>query len=276
MSVFCCPICKKELTCFERAYQCENGHHFDQAKEGYVHLLPVSGKRTAMPGDNKEMVTARSLFLEQGYYAHLAKLLSDTACTYLGKLNTPTMLDSGCGEGYYTNAIYRALKEKGTHVNICGIDLSKDAVRRAAKRVKDGAFAVASAYHLPILSASVDLVLNCFSPMCEEEFARVLRPGGYLLYVVPAARHLWQLKEVLYEKPYLNEEKECHYEGFDLIEKLHTTADRLFADSVAIRSLFAMTPYAYRTPHEGRLRMEALSELLCTCAFNVYVYRRKN
>ena len=142
--------------------------------------------------------------------------------------------------------------------------------------MRDGAFAVASVYHLPILSNSIDLVLNCFSPMCEQEFLRVLKPGGYLIYVVPAARHLWQLKQVLYTDPYLNEEKECAYEGFDLIKKLHTSEDRLFSDGSAIRSLFGMTPYAYRTPREGQARMEALSELLCTCAFDVYVYQRKN
>ena len=35
----------------------------------------------------------------------------------------------------------------------------------------------------------------------------MLKSGGVMLYVVPAARHLMEMKEVLYDEPYENEEK---------------------------------------------------------------------
>lgn len=73
---------------------------------------------------------------------------------------------------------------------------------------------MASSYHLPVADEHVDVLLDCFSPLALEEFRRVLRPGGTFVYVVPAADHLWQLKEVLYDRPYPNEEKETPYEGF--------------------------------------------------------------
>ena len=272
MSLFCCPICGVSLDLQARTYRCQNGHAFDLAKEGYVHLLPVSKKRTALPGDNKEMVQARSAFLECGYYAHLAELLTTAVQTYHTD-NVCNLLDSGCGEGYYTQFLYQALLKEGINVNIYGVDLSKEAVRRAAKRLKDGRFAVASVYHLPLADHSMHAIVNCFSPMSETEFLRVLKPGGYLFYVVPAPYHLWQLKQVLYENPYPNESKIVDYAGFTHVETLHASAERLFANAESIRALFAMTPYAYRTPEAGRARMMGLESLTCTCAFDVHVYR---
>ena len=44
-------------------------------------------------------------------------------------------------------------------------------------------------------------------PFNEREVARVLAPEGSLYTVVPGARHLFGLKEVLYDTPYLNDEK---------------------------------------------------------------------
>ena len=40
-----CPLCHSPLTFNARSWSCENRHQFDQAKEGYVNLLPVQHKR---------------------------------------------------------------------------------------------------------------------------------------------------------------------------------------------------------------------------------------
>ena len=65
-------------------------------------------------------------------------------------------------------------------------------------------YAVASSFHQPVRTGWADVLLNCFSPFAQEEFLRVLRPGGRLIYAVPGAEHLFQMKAVLYEKPYKN------------------------------------------------------------------------
>ena len=184
-SLFTCPICAAPLERGERAYACPNGHAYDKAREGYVHLLPANKKHSKAPGDDKGMAEARRRFLSGGYYGHLLAALCALGAEYAPP--GEAVLDSGCGEGYYTAGLWEALGRPP----LAGIDLSKPSVRLAARRVPEGEFAVASAYHLPLADASVGLVLNCFSPLALDEFRRVLRPGGAFLYVVPAADHLW-------------------------------------------------------------------------------------
>lgn len=165
------------------------------------------------------MAAARSVFLGKGYYAPLREALCALAVSMTGE--APTVLDAGCGEGYYTGSIYRALQDAGKAPQMAGTDISKFILRRAAKREKDIEFAVASSYRLPMAAGSADLIINCFSPMAAEEFRRVLRSGGGLLYVVPSEKHLWELKEILYHRPYINEVKQVPYEGFDSMEVRH-------------------------------------------------------
>ena len=66
-----CPLCNSSLALKVKTYRCDNNHCFDQAKEGYVNLLPVQHKHSKSPGDNKTMVDARRAFLDKGYYQPL-------------------------------------------------------------------------------------------------------------------------------------------------------------------------------------------------------------
>ena len=158
-------------------------------------------------------------FLERGYYAPLRDALCRLAVSLTGP--APAVLDSGCGEGYYTAAIYQALCAAGKAPRMAGTDISKFILRLAAKREKNVEFAVASSYRLPAADGSIDLLLNCFSPLAIEEFRRVLRPEGHFLYVVPSAMHLWEMKQVLYDHPYPNEVKETPYDGFHYVTIRH-------------------------------------------------------
>lgn len=149
-------------------------------------MLPVNRKHSRAPGDDKAMAAARHAFLEKGYYAPLCEELCQLAVELTG--DAPAVLDNGCGEGYYTAGIYRALCEAGKTPVMAGIDISKPILRLAAKREKNVQFAVASSYRLPAADGSVDLLINCFSPLAIEEFRRVLRPGR-ALYLCGARRN---------------------------------------------------------------------------------------
>lgn len=271
-SLFICPVCAAALQREERRYICPAGHSFDRAKEGYCNLLPVNRKHSKAPGDDKAMAAARSVFLGKGYYAPLREALCALAVSMTGE--APTVLDAGCGEGYYTGGIYRALQEAGKAPQMAGTDISKFILRRAAKREKAIEFAVASSYRLPMAAGSADLIINCFSPMAAEEFRRVLRSGGGLLYVVPSEKHLWELKEILYDRPYINEVKQVPYEGFDSMEVRHVEEVIHMPCREDIWALFQMTPYFWNTPRDGIRRLEELTQLDCRISFDIHIFRK--
>lgn len=271
-SLFCCPICGAPLTREERVYRCAAGHSYDIAKEGYTHLLPPNRKHSAAPGDDKGMAAARREFLSKGYYAPLLNAL----CREIGQRTgeVPVLLDTGCGEGYYTAGIYQNLLSAGKTPRMAGSDISKFILRSAAKREKAIEFAVASSYHLPVADEQIDILLNCFSPLALEEFHRVLKPGGYFLYVVPAADHLWEMKEVLYDRPYPNEEKETPYEGFAYEAIVPVDAVITLESQADIHALFQMTPYYWKTPKAGSDRLAALDALTTRIAFRIHIFKK--
>ena len=63
-------------------------------------------------------------------------------------------------------------------------------------------WAVASSFAIPVADAAADCLVDIFSPAAAREFARVVKPGGAFVFAVPGPRHLYGLKEVLYERPY--------------------------------------------------------------------------
>lgn len=272
MSLFICPVCFEKLERGDRAYTCPSGHCYDISSEGYVNLLPANKKHSKLPGDDKNMVRARNRFLSGGYYEPLRTAL--VGLVSLISPEQPEILDSGCGEGYYTEGIADMLEMSGKSARIAGIDISKEAVRLAAKRKRNAEFAVASAYHLPLRDESVDIVINCFSPLCDAEFRRVLREKGCFIYVVPAPRHLWEMKCAVYEKPYENERITAEYKGFELRE-MTTVKDRvMLSGKQTISDLFTMTPYFWKTPREGLARLQALDSLETEISFDIYVYQK--
>ena len=269
MAVLCCPVCKKPLKRLEKTYICEKNHTYDVAKSGYVNLLLSSQMNTKLPGDNKQMVQARTRFLNKDYYDPLARKL----CKVVSGLckNHCEILDAGCGEGYYTSKVNLALAGKG---HLIGIDISKNALDVAARRDKSVQFAVGSLFHLPVLSDSCDLLMTLFAPYCGEEFLRVLKKNGKMIVVIPSQKHLWELKQALYDEPYLNELKDYGLNGFSLLENIRVE-DRIFLPcNEDIMNLFSMTPYYYKTSLEGSKRAEQLNELETEIGFEILIYQK--
>jgi len=272
MSLFCCPLCGGRLTEEPPSLRCPAGHCFDRAREGYVHLLPVGQKHSRAPGDDKGMVAARRAFLDRGWYAPLREALCRLAVELTGP--APAVLDAGCGEGYYTGGVHRALLRAGKAPRTAGVDISKFSLQKAARRYPEVEFAVASSYRLPAADGCAALLLDVFSPLALDEFRRVLAPGSAFCYVVPAARHLWELKEVLYDRPYPNEEKETPYEGFAYDRIVPVSRTIRLSSREDIRALFRMTPYYWKTPRAGAERLEQLETLEVETSFRIHVFRR--
>ena len=275
---FTCPVCGNPLTRQGSSFTCPKGHAFDRAKSGYVNLLLPGSKHAKLPGDNRQMVSARRVFLEKGFYRPMADELSrEVVRTFEGESREIHLLDAGCGEGYYTRILYDGLQKAGVDVSILGVDISKFAAEKAAKRFAEGekaSVAAASVFHLPVADGSCDGLTTLFAPFCREEFLRVLKPGGWMWEVIPGARHLWQLKAAIYDRPYLNEVQDYPVEGFSFVGSTPVEG-KISLHGDEIEALFQMTPYYYKTSAEGQARAAALTELETETVFEILCYRKE-
>ena len=268
---FTCPKCNKPLAINEfGAAVCPDRHTYDRSREGYYNLLLTSTGGTH--GDNREMVEARRRFLATGAYLPLANAVSSLVMEHTA--DGACVLDIGCGEGYYTDIIDSRCRTGGKRVDVFGFDISKDAVRLAAKKNKNLSLAVASAYKIPVADGSFDVAVNVFSPLALTETVRALRLGGVFIMAIPDENHLFGLKSAIYKTPYKNEVKSPELEGLELISTEHVAYTLDLDDSARIADLFMMTPYAYRTPREDRERMLSLDSLSTEVEFIVFVYRK--
>jgi len=191
-----CPVCRSPLNMTRdagmavpgRALECTEGHSFDAAKQGYFNLLV--GKGTAFEADTAEMVAARVSFLEAGHYGPLAEAVAAAVVPFLST-EAATLLDSGTGTGHYLRVMLDAAAAASSHVTAVGLDISKFALRRAARLNPEAVNLVCDVWQpLPVADHAIDVVTVIFAPRNPAEFARVLRPGGRLVVVTPRAGHL--------------------------------------------------------------------------------------
>ena len=263
-----CPVCGAKTVKQGKSLFCAGTkrHCFDFASEGYVNLATA---KAAGGGDDAALITARTSFLDGGYYEPFAARVSALLREHVPQ--NGIVVDAGCGEGYYT------CKMASAGFSAFGFDLSKRGVRAAAKRATreglDAFFGVAGIYTLPLRDAFVDAVVSLFAPICEQEFLRVLKPGGILLVAGAGKHHLRSLKQVLYD---VAKENELRADLPHTMRELsrETLAFQMELGGDAIKNLFAMTPYYYRTSREGHERLAACRALSCEAQMDIFVYRK--
>ena len=252
---FICPICQEQLEKVNKNYICSNKHLYNIAKEGYVNLL-INSK---MSGDNKEMLIARSNILNSGIFNNLV----DKIINIIGKLNINNILDVGCGEGFYDRKILKFYP----NIKCVGIDISKEACKMASKKTNMIDYAVASVTNLPFKNNSFDLILNIFAPHNEIEFPRIC--NQYILKITPGREHLLELKEILYDDVYLNQEKIYSFPTFSSIYEEEIKYQTIVND---VKSLFQMTPYYYKTnPIKRNIDFNKMN---ITMDFNLILYKK--
>ena len=184
-----CPHCRGDLALGEQTLRCAAGHCYDIARQGYANLLP--GDAHTGTGDTALMVAARGAFLAAGHYAPACDALAEAAATELSRVSAGgCVADLGAGTGHYLSAVLDRVPDRPG----IALDISKYALRRAARaHPRVGAVVCDTWRRLPLRDASAALVLNVFAPRNGPEIQRVLRPGGALLVVTPAACHLQEL-----------------------------------------------------------------------------------
>ncbi|QTL35079.1 23S rRNA (guanine(745)-N(1))-methyltransferase [Pseudoalteromonas viridis] len=260
-----CPICSAPLTEHNKTLHCEHNHQFDVAKEGYVNLLPVQFKKSRQPGDNLDMVQARRAFFATDHYqflqSHLAQAIAALPCE--------AVIDMGCGEGFYTQAIANSLPATS---QVFGVDISKPAIRYAAKRYPQVHFSVASIKDTPFVAAQADVLLSVFAPVFADEMARLLKPQGQLLVVSPGPKHLYELKTHIYDEVRLHDAPDCP-PGFVEAEQTHLEQTQQVPTDV-IKHLIKMTPFAWKFKESHYETLEQACHHEVTFSFLITRYQK--
>ncbi len=249
-----------------KVWQCAKGHSFDVAKEGYVNLLPVQHKNSRDPGDDPQMVLARREFLQGGHYQPLRNAMLEILAT----LQAQSLLDIGCGEGYYTSAFTEISSE------VIGLDISRPAIRLAAKRFPQVTWLIGSGALLPLADASVDIVGNIFTQMHVREMQRVLKPGGHVLVVTPASRHLLGIREQLFDevRPYDATKFLSDFEAGFALRVQKELSFSLKLNQSQMKQLLQMTPYVWRAKQERRAALEAQETFSTEAAFTLMLMQK--
>lgn len=265
-----CPVCGAALMYENKTYRCKNGHVYDQARQGYVNLLPVQSKHSLHPGDTKEMLLARRAFLNGGYYQPIAESVVQVLKRYLSGIMPALLIDVGCGEGYYTAYI-----EKKSGISCIGADISKDGVKMACSRSKSIQWLVATASHLPLADCTANAVTAMFALFLPDEYARILKKGGIVVEVTVASEHLHEMKSIIYDEVFPQEKypAPCGEKFEELLCEKYVFQCPL--DNTALVHLLKMTPHFWRIHQQRREQLEKTAGLTVTAAYWVRVLRKK-
>ena len=178
------------------------------------------------------------------------------------------MLDICCGEGYYTSAL-----GANPNLSVYGFDISREMVRLAAKRGNCTCF-VANMASIPVAESSMDYCVHLFAPFNESSFARVLKPGGRLLTVIPGQHHLWGLKQKLYDTPYENDENLPETKQLRLISVQKVSGVITLSSQEDIQAVFRMTPYYFHTSQRDKEKLLPLESLETPIEFVIAEYEK--
>ncbi len=266
---FICPLDGAPLKRTESGVCCGTGHNFDRAREGYINLLPVQHKASRDPGDDQAMIAARRRTLDDGLFTPLADAVFETVRAYArvrAGERPLRLVDAGCGEGYYLAHLHHRAQhcDDAVSLELAGYDISKWAVRAAARRNQAIAWVVASNRQPPVPPASIDLVLSLFGFPHWTSFEAILVPGGRVLTVDAGPRHLLELRKVIYpqltpsDAPLPSEALE---RGWRVLSErcIEFTVPQSTPDQS--QALIAMTPHAHRISANGRAALVALHSL---------------
>ena len=255
-TAFACPICQENLTLVESSLKCNNRHSFDLAKFGYVNLAPQI-KQSA--NYDKENFQNRQQILEAGFYQAILDAVSDLLAS---SKTTKTILDIGCGEGFYS----RKLQERHPDKIFYAFDISKDSVQIASKSEPNWAvnWFVGDLARLPIKDASMDILLDIFSPANYGEFRRVLSKDGILIKVIPTENHLKEIRQrvqdQLTNKDYSNQDIKEHFQEHFTILSNQTASLTKTITADQLQALLSMTPLLFHID-QSKIDWSQLTEI---------------
>ena len=124
MGCLACPSCGSPLSRTGDDLACANRHRINVNRKGCLNVLSSQVDSCY----DADLFAARRRVFDAGCYNTVADAIDS-----LLPAGDHRILDAGCGEGYYTSGIYQALCAAGKSPRMAGIDISKFALKKAAK-----------------------------------------------------------------------------------------------------------------------------------------------
>ena len=176
-----CPVCRATLTRSGDDLACPARHRLNVNRKGCLNVLSQQVDSCY----DAALFDARRRVFAAGCYDAVAG-----AIEALLPKGDHRLLDAGCGDGWYLDALL------SRHATWCGAgaDISRDAILRATDLPCTALWLVADLRRLPFADGSFTAVLDVLTPASYDEFRRVLAPSGLLIKVYPGSGYLQELR----------------------------------------------------------------------------------
>ena len=185
-----CPLCGGDIALEGNSLRCAGGHCYDLSAKGYANLAPMHDQAAEKYGG--ALFESRARVFEAGFYTPVLDAIGEVLQARF-EAQPFSLLDVGCGEGYYA----RALSRRFPSASVLGVDLSREAIMAAARGGAGAGWLVADLKRLPVRDHAVDALLDVLTPADYAEFRRVLAPGGEFIKLSPGEDYLREVRQAV-------------------------------------------------------------------------------
>ena len=220
-----CPSCGASLTRTGDDFACGNRHRINVNRKGCLNVLSTQVDSCY----DTDLFAARRRVFDAGCYNAVVE-----AIAALLPEGNYRLLDAGCGDGWYLNALLTQ------HVGWygAGVDISRDAILQATNLPCTALWVVGDLRRLSFRDGSFTAVLDVLTPANYDEFRRVLAPDGLLIKVYPGSDYLKELRAARGMAPYEEGQVDAYLRekativGEKRVTVTHDVSDDLWRDFV--------------------------------------------
>lgn len=224
-----CPVCRAPLRRSGDDFSCAAKHRLNVNRKGCLNVLSQQVDSCY----DSALFDARRRVFASGCY--------DTVIDAIEALlpaGVHRLLDAGCGDGWYLNALLSRHEDwRGA-----GVDISRDAMIRATDLPCTALWVVGDLRRLPFADGSFTAVLDVLTPASYDEFRRVLAPDGLLIKVYPGSGYLRELRQARGMDAYAEGQVDAYLrERTRVLGERHVTVTHLVTPELW-RDFVRMTP----------------------------------
>lgn len=255
-----CLICHTPFKRTGDDLTCTAKHHLNVNRKGCLNVL---SQQVDSCYDAALFDARRRVFAAGCYDAVVSAIES------LLPAGTHRLLDAGCGDGWYLNAL---LSRHGMWCG-AGVDISRDAILRATDLPCTALWCVADLRRLPFSDSSFTAVLDILTPASYDEFRRVLAPDGLLIKVYPGSSYLKELRAARGLAPYEEGQVDAYLrEKAKVVGEQHVTVTHAVTPELW-RDFVFMTPLMQDLSTEEKNRIAATPAATVTVDLHISACR---